>query len=113
MATEGERDTPSAEEILTGEPILPPPSSFVGLPVDRLLYMDEQVGGAAGASIEESDDELIKELTASPPPVVANLEEDLEDDPQLTAENIKKFQKNVREFHRFSVVSALASTFRL
>jgi len=75
--------------------------------------MDEQVGGAAGASIEESDDELIKELTASPPPVVENLEEDLEDDPQLTAENIKKFQKNVREFHRFSVVSALASTFRL
>ena len=75
--------------------------------------MDEQVGGAAGASIEESDDELIKELTASPPPVVENLEEDLEDDPQLTAENIKKFQKNVREFHQFSVVSALASTFRL
>ncbi|XP_039771103.1 uncharacterized protein LOC120639141 isoform X2 [Panicum virgatum] len=75
--TEGERDTPSAEEILTG--------------------------GAAGASIEESDDELIKELTASPPPVIENLEEDLEDDPQLTAENIKKFQKNVREFHRFSV----------
>ena len=45
--------------------------------------MDEQAGGAAEASMEESEDELIEELTASPSPIGDYLMEDLEDDPQL------------------------------
>ena len=73
--------------------------------------MDEQAGGAAEASMEESEDKLIEELTASPSPIGDYLMEDLEDDPQLMQENIKKFQMNIREFTRFSVVSLLASTF--
>ena len=73
--------------------------------------MDEQAGGAAEASMEESEDKLVEELTVSPPPVGDYLEEDLEDDPQLTHQNIKKFQTNIQEFTRFSVVSLLASTF--
>ena len=45
------------------------------------------------------------EITASPPPFKYYHGEDLEDDPQLMLENIKKFQANVRKFTRFSVVS--------
>ena len=45
--------------------------------------MDEQAGRAAEASMGKSEDELIEELTVSPP-IGDYLEEDLEDDPQLT-----------------------------
>ena len=45
------------------------------------------------------------EIIASPPRFEYYHGEDLEDDPQLMLENINKFQANVHEFTRFSVVS--------
>ena len=44
---------------------------------------------------EESSDGLLDEITASPPRFECNHGEDLEDDPQLTLGNMKKFQANV------------------
>ena len=39
--------------------------------------------------------------------------EELEDDPQLTAGNMKKFQAVVREFTKFSLVSTIVEYFFL
>ena len=53
----------------------------------------------------EYDDDLINEVRASPPPCEYNYDEDLEDDRQLTLGDLKKFQANICEFSKFSVVS--------
>ena len=60
---------------------------------------------------EELSDSLLDEITASSPCFECNHGEDLEDDPQLTLGNMKKFQTNVREFTKFSVVSISAEYF--
>ena len=45
------------------------------------------------------------DLRASCPPCRYNHDEELEDDPQLTLSDLKKFQVNIREFSKFSMVS--------
>ena len=50
----------------------------------------------------------MEEIRASPPPFEYYHDEQLEDDPQLAAGNMKKFQAVVREFTKFSVVSIVA-----
>ena len=60
---------------------------------------------------EELSDSLLDEITASPSHFECNHGEDLEDDPQLTLGNMKKFQANVREFTKFSVVSITTEYF--
>ena len=47
----------------------------------------------------------------SPPPFECYHGEQLDDDPQWTAENMKKFQAIVREFTKFSVVSIIVEYF--
>ena len=82
----------SSQEIPTGEPIMPPYNGSIKLPVACFLYADEPTGAPEGNTGEgESDDDLVEEIQASPPPCVYNHDEDLEDDPQLTLENLKKF----------------------
>ena len=61
--------------------------------------------------MEDSDDSLLEEITASPPRFECYHGEQLEDDPQLTAGNMKKFQAVVWEFTRFSVVSTVVEYF--
>ena len=61
----------------------------------------------------ESSDSLLEEIRASPPPFEYYRGEQLEDDPQLTAENMKKFQAIVREFTKFSLVSTIVEYFFL
>ena len=101
-----------SDDIPVGEPIVPPYNGSKVLPVAQLLHE----GGTAGASPgleeeEESSDSLLEEITASPPRFDCNHGKDLEDDPQLTLENMKKFQANVREFTKFSVVSTFVEYF--
>jgi len=55
----------------------------------------------------------VDEITASPPRFEYNHDEDLEDDPQLTLGNMKKFQANVRELTKFFVVSTTVEYFLL
>ena len=110
----GEEGTQSSEEIPIGEPIIPPYNGSKVLPVARLLHEE----GTAGASSdlegeEESSDDLVYEITATPPCFEYNHDEDLEDDPQLTLGNMKKFQANVREFTKFSVLSTIVEYFFL
>ena len=59
----------------------------------------------------ESSDSLVEEIRASPPPFEYYHGEQLEDDPQLTAGNMKKFQPVVREFTKFSLVSTIVEYF--
>ena len=66
----------SPEEILVGEPIVPPYNGSKVLPVARLLHAVE---------VEESSDSLLEEIRASPPPFECYHGERLEDNPQLTA----------------------------
>ena len=95
-------------EIPVGEPIIPPYNGSKVLPVARLLHMDKTTGVSPDAEgVEKSSDSLLEEITASPPPFEYYHGEQLEDDPQLTAENMKKFQAVVREFTKFSVVSTI------
>jgi hypothetical protein len=95
----------SSQEIPSGEPIVPSYNGSVRLPVARLLYIDEPICASGEVTNEgESDDDLIKSLQASPPPCEYNHGDDLEDDPQLMFDNLKKFQANNREFSKFSVV---------
>ena len=61
--------------------------------------------------MEESSDSLLEEIRASPPPFEFYYGEQLEDDPQLTVENLKKFQAVVPEFTKFSVVSIIVEYF--
>ena len=96
----------SPEEIPVGEPFVPPYNGSKVLPLARLLHADKTTGVSPDAGeVEESSDSLLEEIRASPPPFERYHGEQLEDDPQLTAENMKKFQSVVREFTKFSVVS--------
>ena len=95
-----------SEEFPVGEPIIPHYNGSKVLPIARLLHADKAAGVSPEAEeAEESGDSLLEEITASPPRFECYHGEQLEDDPQLTAGNMKKFQAVVREFTRFSVVS--------
>ena len=86
-----------SEEIPSSGPILPPPPASAHLPIARLLfYMDDPAGTSEEAAMEDdSDDELVTDIRASPPSCEYNHGEDLEDDPQLTMANLRKFQANL------------------
>ena len=101
-----------SEEIPVGEPIVPPYNGSKVLLVARLLHEDRTAGASPDLEEEEeSSDGLLDEITACPPHFECNHEEDLEDDPQLTLGNMKKFQANVREFTKFSIVSITVEYF--
>ena len=102
MAEASRRVQPS-EEVHVGEPIVPPCNGSNALPFARLLH---EAGTSPGVD-EESSDSLLEEIRASPPPFEYYHGEQLENDPQLTAGNMKKFQAVVREFTKFSVVSTI------
>ena len=96
----------SSEEIPIGEPIIPPYNGSKVLPVTRLLHADKTAGVSPKAEeAEESGDSLLEEITVSPPRFECYHCEQLEDDPQLTAGNMKKLQAVIREFTKFYVVS--------
>ena len=101
-----------SEEIPVGERIIPPYNGSKALPFARLLHEDWTAGASPGVD-EESSDSLLEEIRASPPPFEYCHGEQLEDDPQLTAENMRKFQAVVREFTKFSVVSTIIEYFFL
>jgi len=101
-----------SEEIPVGEPIVPPYNSSKALPFAQLLHKDRTAGASPGVD-EESSDSLWEEIRPSPPPFEYYHGEQFEDDPQLTAGNMKKFQAIVREFTRFSVVSTVVEYFFL
>ena len=83
----------SPEEIPVGEPIVPPYNGSKVLPVARLLHAGKTTGVSPDAEeMEESSDSLLEEIRVSPPPFESYHGEQLEDDPQLTAGNMKKFQ---------------------
>ena len=106
--------TQPSDEIPVGQPIIPPYNGSKVLLVARLLH-EERIAGASPdlREEEESSDRLLDEITASSPCFECNHGEDLEDDPQLTLGNMKKFQTNVREFTKFSVVSTIVEYFFL
>ena len=106
---DGEGSRPS-EEIPVGEPIVPPYNGSKVLPFARLLHEDRVVGASPGVD-EESSDSLLEEIAASLPPFEYYHGESLEDDPQLTVGNMKKFQAVVREFTKFSLVSTIIEYF--
>ena len=100
------------QEIPVGEPIIPPYNGSKVLLVARLLHEDRTAGASPDLEEEEeSSDGLLDEITACPPHFESNHGEDLEDDPQLMLWNMKKFQANVREFTKFSVVSITTEYF--
>ena len=91
----------SPEEIPFGEPIVPPYNGSKVLPVARLLHVDKTTGVSPNAEgVEESSDGLLEEIRASPPPFECYHGEQLEDDPQLTAGNMKKFQAVCARIHQ-------------
>ena len=101
-----------SEEIPVGEPIIPHYNGSKVLPIARLLHADKAAGVSPEAEeAEESGDSLLEEIIASPPRFECYHGEQLEDDPQLTAGNMKKFQAVVREFTRFSMVSTIVEYF--
>ena len=100
----------TSEEVPVGEPIIPLYNGSKALPFARLLHEDRIAGASPGVD-EESSDSLLEEITTSPPPFEYYHGEQLEDDPQLTAGNMKKFQTVVREFTKFSVVSTIVEYF--
>ena len=103
-----------SEEILVGEPIVPPYNGSKALPFARLLHAGNTTGVSPDAEeVEESSDSLLEEIRASPPPFESYHGEQLEDDPQLTAGNMKKFQAVVWEFTKFSLVSTIVEYFFL
>ena len=99
-----------SEGIPVGEPIIPRYTGSKALPFARLLHEDRTAGASPGVD-GESSDSLLEEITASPPPFEYYHGEQLEDDPQLMAGNMKKFQAVVREFTKFSVVSTIVEYF--
>ena len=101
-----------SEEIPVGEPIVPPYNGLKALPFARLLHEDRTAVASPGVD-EESSDSLLEEIRASPPPFEYYHGEQLEDDPQLTAGNMKKFQAVVWEFTKFSLVSTIVEYFFL
>ena len=108
----GEAGTRPPEEIPVGEPIIPPYNGSRILPVARLLHEEKPIGASADLEGEgESSGDFVEEITTSPPPFEYYHGEDLDDDPQLTLGNLKKFQASVREFTRFSVVSTVFEYF--
>ena len=110
----GETRVHSPEEIPVGEPFVPPYNGSKVLPLARLLHADKTAGVSPEAKEEEeSGNSLLEEITASPPRFECYHGEKLEDDPQLMAGNMKKFQAVVREFTRFSVVSTVVEYFFL
>ena len=103
-----------SEEIPVGEPIVPPYNGSKALPFARVLHEVRTAG--ASPDVEEageSSDSLLEEIRASPPPFEYYHGEQLEDDPQLSAGNMKKFQAVVREFTKFSLVSTIVEYFLL
>ena len=104
--------TQPSDEIPVGEPIIPPYNGLKVLQVSRLLH-EERTAGALPEleEEEESSDSLLDEIIASSPHFECNHGENLEDDPQLMLWNMKKFQANVREFTKFSVVSITTEYF--
>jgi len=86
----GEAGSQPSEEVPVGEPIIPPYNGSKALPFARLLLEDRTAGASPGVD-EESSDSLLEEITTSPPPFEYYHGEQLEDDPQLTAGNMKKF----------------------
>ena len=108
----GEAGMQPSEEIPVGDPIIPPYNGSKVLLVARLLHEDRTTGASPDLEEEEeSSDGLLDEITACPPHFESNHGEDLEDDPQLMLWNMKKFQANVREFTKFSVVSITTEYF--
>ena len=102
----------SPEEIPVGEPLVPPYNGSKVLPLARLLHADKTTGVSQDAEeVEESSDSLLEKIRSLPAPFECYHGEQLEDDPQLTAENMKKFQAVVREFTKFSVVSTIVEYF--
>ena len=84
------------------------------LPFARLLHASKTTGDSPEAEeAEESGDSLLEEIMVSPPRFECYHGEQLEDDPQLTAGNMKKFQAVVWEFTRFSVVGTVVEYFFL
>ena len=82
----------SPEDIPVVDPIVLPYNGSRILLVARLLHVDKMTGVSPDAEeVEESSDSLLEEIRASPPPFECYYGEQLEDDPQLTAENMKKF----------------------
>ena len=108
MAEASRRVQPS-EEVHVGEPIVPPYNGSKALPFSRLLHEADTSPGVD----EESSDSLLEEIMASPPPFEYCHGEQLEDDPQLMAENMRKFQAIVWELTKFSVVSTIIEYFFL
>ena len=79
-------------EIPVGEPIIPPYNGSKVLPVARLQHASKTAGVSPYAEeAEESSDSLLEEIAASPPHFESYHGERLEDDPQLTVGNMKKF----------------------
>ena len=110
--TAGEAGTQPSEEIPVGKPIIPPYNGSKILPVARLLHEERTAGASSDLEgQEESSDDLLDEITTSPLRFECNHGKDLEDDPQLTLRNMKKFQANVREFTKFSMVSTIVEYF--
>ena len=82
----------SPEEIPVGEPFVPPYNGSKVLPLARLLHADKTTGVSPDAEeVEESSDSLLEEIRTLPPPFECYHGKQLEDDPQLTAVNMKKF----------------------
>ena len=77
------------------------------------MLHENKIAGASPDVKEagESSDSLLEEIRASPPPFESYHGEQLEDDPQLIAGNMKKFQAVVREFTNFSLVSTIVGYF--
>ena len=108
----GGAGTQPSDEIPVGEPIIPPYNGSKVLPVARLLHEERAAGASPDlGEEEESSESLLAKITASPPHFECNHGEDLEDDPQLMLGNMKKFQANVHEFTKFSMVSITVEYF--
>jgi len=88
----GGAGTQPSNEIPIGEPIIPPYNGLKVLQVSRLLHEERTAGASSDLEgQEESSDDLLDEITASPPRFECNRGKDLEGDPQLTLGNMKKF----------------------
>ena len=101
-----------SEEIPVSEPIVPPYNGSKALLFAQVLHENRTAG--ASPDIEdagESSDSLVEEIRASSPPFEYYHGEQLEDDPQLTAGNMKKFQAIVQELTKFSLVSTIVEYF--
>ena len=78
-----------------------------------MLHAGKTTGVSPDAEVEVTSDSPLDEIRASPPPFECYHGEQLEDDPQLTARIMKKFQAVVWEFTKFSLVSTIVEYFFL